>query len=75
MAETIVGGLMGVAKVVEIIGSSEKSWEDAVNQAVKRACKTVRNISGVEVVGQTAKVSNGKVVEYRTVCKIVFRVE
>jgi flavin-binding protein dodecin len=57
---------MTVAKVVELIGSSPKSWEDA---------KTVRGIKSVHVTGFTVKVKNNKIVEYRAVVKIAFVVE
>jgi flavin-binding protein dodecin len=66
---------MGVAKIIEIIGSSKKSWEDAANNAVKTATKTLRNLRGVEVVGQNAVVKNGKISEYRTVIKVAFEYE
>ena len=66
---------MHVAKVVELIGSSEKSFEDAIVQAINRASKTIRNIRGVDVIGQKAVVKNGKVVEYRVNIKLAFGVE
>jgi dodecin len=49
-----------VAKVTELIGHSEKSWQDAAEMAVKEASKTIRGITGVEVVHLTGKVENGK---------------
>ena len=66
---------MTVAKVVELIGSSPKSWEDAAGNAVKEAAKTIRNIKGVSVKRCTAKVKENKIVEYRAVVKIAFVVE
>ena len=66
---------MTVAKIIELVGCSSKSWEDAANEAVKKASKTIRNISGVDIVGQTAVVKNNGIVEYRTNIKIAFRVE
>jgi flavin-binding protein dodecin len=66
---------MSVAKVIEVIGKSEKSWQDAVQQAVKEASKTVKNISCVDVVKQTANIKNGKITEYKANCKIAFVVE
>ena len=66
---------MKTIKVIELIGISPKSWEDAANNAVKEASETVKNISGLEVVGQTAKVENGSVVEYRTNVKVAFMVK
>ena len=66
---------MAVVKIVELIGSSPNSWEEAAGNAVKEAAKTVRNIKGVHVKRCTAKVENNKIVEYRTVVKIAFIVE
>ncbi len=64
-----------VVKIIELIGVSKKSYEDAVVQAVRRSSKTVKNITGVDVVGQSAKVIDGRVVEFRTNLKMAFVVE
>ncbi len=64
-----------VVKVIELIGVSPKGYEDAVSKAVARASKTVKNISGVDVIGQSAKVKDGKVTEFRVNMKIAFVVE
>ena len=64
-----------VAKVVEIIGSSPKSWEDATRNAITEAAKTVRGIKSVSVKRCTAKVEKNKIVEYRAVIKIAFVVK
>ncbi len=66
---------MSVVKIVELIGSSPNSWEEAVRNAVKEAAKTIRNVKGVDVKRFTAKVKNGDIVEYRAVVKIAFVVE
>jgi len=66
---------MTVVKIVELIGSSPNSWEEAAGNAVKEAAKTVRNIKGVDVKRCTAKVEKNKIVEYRAVFKIAFVVE
>ena len=66
---------IAVVKIVELIGNSPNSWEEAAGNAVKEAAKTVRNIKGVHVKRCTAKVENNKIVEYRTVVKIAFIVE
>ncbi|MEN8153588.1 MAG: dodecin family protein [Acidobacteriota bacterium] len=66
---------METIKILEIIGTSKKNWEDAANNAVKEASETVNGITGAEVVGQTAKVSNGKIAEYRTTVKVAFKVK
>ena len=64
-----------VVKVIELIGISSKSHEDAVAQAVQRTAKTVKNITGVDILGQTAEVKDGKITEYRANVKIAFVVE
>jgi flavin-binding protein dodecin len=64
-----------VAKVIELIGSSPKGWEDAAKNAVKEASKTIRNIRGVYLKECTAKVENDKIVEYRSIVKISFVVD
>jgi len=64
-----------VVKVIELIGSSPTSWEDAVGNAVKEAAKSVRNIKGVDLTRCTAKVQNDKIVEFRAVVKVAFVVE
>ena len=66
---------MAVVKIVELIGSSPDSWEDAVENAVKEAAKTVRNIKGVHVKRCTAKVKDNKIIEYHADVKIAFIVE
>jgi hypothetical protein len=64
-----------VVKVIELIGSSPDSWEDAAANAVREAAKTVRNIKGVDLKRCTAKVANDRIVEYRAVVKIAFLVD
>ena len=66
---------MTVVKVVEVIGCAPDSFETAVQNTVAEAAKTIRDIVGVEVVGWTCKVEHGKVVQYRTTCKLAFKVE
>jgi flavin-binding protein dodecin len=63
------------AKVVELIGSSPKSWEDATKNAITEAAKTVRGIKSVYVKRCTAKVEKNKIGEYRAVVKIAFVVK
>jgi flavin-binding protein dodecin len=66
---------MPVVKIVELVGCSEKSWQEAVDNAVARASKTIRNVRGVDVLGWTGKVRDSKIVEYRANVKISFMVE
>ena len=66
---------MSVAKVIELIGSSKLSFDDAVKNAVDEAAKTIRGITGVWVKGYKALVKNGKITEYRAIVKLTFLVE
>lgn len=66
---------MATIKVLELVGVSNKSWHDAVDQALAEASKTVRNITGVDVLHTTAKVKENKIVEYHANVKFAFRVE
>lgn len=61
-----------LAKVIELIGSSPISWEDAAKNAVKTASKTIRNIKAVYLKECTAKVEDGRIVEYRANVKVTF---
>lgn len=63
---------MSVAKVTEIIASSEKGFEDAIQQGVKRADKTLNGIKSVWVKEQQAIVKDGKITEYRATLKVTF---
>lgn len=64
---------MSVYKVIEIIGTSEKSWEEAAKNAVERASDTLEDLRIAEVTAQDMKVDNGKVVEYRTKVSLSFK--
>jgi flavin-binding protein dodecin len=64
-----------VLKVSDLISTSDKSWQDAVEKGIERASKTIRNIKGIDVTSWKAEVENGKIVEYRAVMKIAFEVE
>ncbi len=66
---------MAVARVTEITASSSKSIEDAIEEGLKRAARTLRGITGLEVVSVKAKVDKGKVQEYRVSLKITFILE
>ena len=62
-------------KVVELVGESKSGWQEAVQNAVKDASKTIRNITGVEVLNNTANVKDGNIVEYKANVKIAFKVD
>jgi flavin-binding protein dodecin len=66
---------MPVVKVIELVGTSSKGFQNAVEEAVREASKTVRNLVGIDVLGWTGKIDGGKIVEYRANVKISFLVE
>ena len=65
---------MAVLKVIELMASSEKSWEDALKNAVKTAGKTVKGIRSVWVQDQSAVVKDDNVIEFRINAKISFEI-
>jgi len=66
---------MPIVKVIEVIASSSKGIDDAIQSAVTEASKTVRNIDSVYVKDIKAHVKDGKVSTYGVVCKISFRLD
>jgi len=60
-------------KVIEIIGSSPESWEDAARRAIAQASKTLKDLRIAEVTQQDLRIESGKVVEYRTRLSLSFR--
>jgi len=66
---------MAVVKVIEVIASSEKSFEDAVQNAVSEVSKTIKNIDSVWVKEQKCHVKDGKIVTFGVICKVSFRVD
>lgn len=66
---------MAIVKVIELIASSTVGIEDAIQQAVTEASKTVRNIDSVYVKDIKAHVKDGKVTTYGVVCKVSFRLD
>lgn len=65
---------MNSAKIIELVGSSTVSWEDAVHNAVRDASRTIENIRGVEVYNLTANIDNGQIVGYKANVKLAFGV-
>ena len=63
---------MSVAKVIEIISTSTKSFEDAVKQGVSRAAQTISGVTGAWVKDQSVEVAKGKITEYRVILKVTF---
>lgn len=66
---------MAVLKVIEVLSSSDKSWEDATKKAVAQASKSLKNIRSVYVQDQSAAVKNNEVTEFRVNLKITFEIE
>lgn len=66
---------MTVARVTEIRASSPDGFQEAAIEGVRRAAKTLRGITGIEVLGKRVKVERGKVVEYRVDMKLIFVLE
>lgn len=64
-----------VYKKVEIVGTSKKGFDDAVNNAIETAAKSIRNVDWFEVVETTGHVVDGKVAHFQVTVKIGFRVE
>ena len=65
--------MSSVYKVIEIIGSSEKSWEDAAAKAVELSAKSLKEIRIAEVKELDMRVEKGKVVEYRVKLRVSFK--
>ena len=66
---------MTMLKVLEVLAQSEKSWEDAANNAVKQASETVRGIKSIYIENMEAVVEDGKISQYRINAKISFMLE
>lgn len=66
---------MDLAKVVHIVSSSNKSFDDAVQQGVAKAAKTLRGITGVKVTDWTGKVENNKITQYKVTMDVAFGIE
>lgn len=65
---------MNVLKVIEVLASSDKSWEDAARNAVNSASKSLKGIRSVYIKDQSAVVNENNITEFRITCKITFEV-
>jgi flavin-binding protein dodecin len=63
---------MSVARVTKITAGSAKGFQAAVETGLARAAKTLRGITGIEVLSQKAKVEKGKIAEYRVTLEVTF---
>jgi flavin-binding protein dodecin len=66
---------MTVAKVSEITSTSSKSFDDAIEKGIKRASKTLKNVSSAWIADQEVEISKGKVTAYRVRMRITFVLE
>ncbi|QLG28652.1 dodecin domain-containing protein [Halorarum halophilum] len=65
---------MTAVKIIKVLGTSEESWEDAAEQAVMEASKSVDDISGIEIEDWTANVTDDAITEYKATVEIAFPV-
>lgn len=63
---------MSVARVTEIKSSSSKSFEDAIEDGIKRASQTLKNVKGAWIAQQEVVTNDGKIIEYRVLMKVTF---
>lgn len=66
---------MSIIKVIELMSNSTKSWEDATQQAINEASKSVKNIRSVYVKDHCVIVENNKIKQYRVTVKLSFEVQ
>ncbi|MBS1622125.1 MAG: dodecin domain-containing protein [Bacteroidetes bacterium] len=66
---------MSIVKVIEVIASSEKSFDDAVKNAVAEVSKTIHNIDSIYVKDMKVHVKDDKISSYGVICKVSFRVD
>lgn len=66
---------MSVYKVIELVGTSEESWEDAAKQAIREADKSLRNLRIAEIGKLDVRLDDGEIVEFRARVKVSFKYE
>lgn len=66
---------MSVYKVIELVGTSDHSWEDATKQAIDMANKSLRDMRIAEIGKLDVRLENGKIVEYRARVHVSFKYE
>lgn len=66
---------MAVIKTIDLVGVSTESWRDAANQALAEAARTIRGVTGMDVLETSCTVSDGQISEYLTHVRIKFRIE
>ena len=60
-------------KIIEIVGTSEESWDQAAKNAVEKACQSLEDVRVAEVTSQDMKIENGRIISYRVKLKISFK--
>lgn len=66
---------MALIKVKELIGTSSKSFEDAIKHAVSQACQQKKNVTGAKIIGQNVEIKDGQIVEYKVNLKVAYHWE
>ena len=66
---------MAVIKTIDLVGVSTESWRDAAQQALEEAARTIRGITGMDVLDTSCTVEDGNIAEYLTHVRIKFRIE
>ena len=66
---------MAIARVTELVASSDKGFDEAIKAGIDRATKTLRGLTGVEITRQTIKVEKNKIKEYRVHLHVTFVLE
>lgn len=66
---------MTTVKVIELTGNSDESWQDAAQQALADADETLEEISGIEIVSQTADVEDGEITRYKSTVHVSFALQ
>ncbi len=64
--------MSSVARVTEIISSSKKSFDDAIDEGIARACKTLKDVKGAWIKDQKVDIEDGKVKHYRVTLMVTF---
>jgi len=65
---------MSIVKVIEVIATSEKGWEDAAKNGIKEVSKTVKNIRSAWISDQKMLIDNNEIKEYRVILKVSFEI-
>lgn len=67
--------MSGTIKVIELVGNSTESWEDAAENALDDASETLENVNGVEIISQTADVNDGSIERYKSTVHVTFELQ